>query len=590
MAKKDKQWELHRVEERLTYLYTLKSDLIPKVREWRKKYKWERIKSKNPSKSDYLTNTIFSIINAKFSELLSWMQEFDFIPMSDEAYRNINMVKKIWNYEWINSKTDKELAEVIQSSLQNWDWFMYEWTRRIIRTIKSPKTNSEWLIEFDDEEIIEYDWIYCEYINWEDIYFDWLDIDTANEAIWIKYRDRDDFINSFKDNKNYKNVNEEIPIWKHYYIAVWETDLHIKSNLKDDEVISELRYYNKAKDEFIILANWVEVLNSHIPYKHKELPFCKFEDYRLLDRFYSMWEYELLEDDEKYKDALRSLNIDVIKAQMWFTTIDPDADFDEATIEIWTNKFARVAPKDIAHFSPNINANTIIQAEEAANNDIIIKSWIDFRSQILSSWETATKTQSKQQSARKRINLNLKLNWYSFFERLARLRMSNISILYSQKEKVIPLKWWNIDKNWTFTPLNSWYWTFIVKPEYVKWVFNILPITESILWISNEKEKQNFLNWVQIAWNLLWDDWKPIFPKEQIGKKLTEMWNLSYEELTQKSEINKNPEDIIKSIKNNNNGIVNDSTSPMSPDFIPPEQRSWAKLSVPVLSWQTNEL
>ena len=585
---KNKQWELHNVEERLTYLYTLKSELIPRVRDWRKKYKWERLKQKNPNKSDYITNTIFSIINAKKAELLTWLQEFDFIPMSDEAYRNINMIKKIWQYEWINSKTDKQLADVIHSALLNWDWFMYEWTRRIKRDIQVPTINSDWLIVFNKEEIVDYDWIYCEYINWEDIYFDWLSIDTSNEAIWIKYWDRKDFINSFKDNPNYKNVDDNIPIWKHYYVAVWETELCIKNHLQDEEIISELRYYNKARDEFIILANWVEVLNSPIPYKHKELPFCKFEDYKLSDRFYSMGEYELLEDDEKYKDALRSLNIDVIKAQMWFTVIDPEADFDEATVEIWTNKFARVNPRDIWHFSPNINANTIIQAEESANNDLIIKSWIDFRSQILWQSETATKTQAKTQSARKRINLNLKLNWYSFFERLARLRMSNISLLYSQKEKVIPLKWWSIDKNWTFTPLSNWYWTFLVKPEYIKWIYNVLPITESILWISSEKDKQNFLTWVQVAWNLIWQDWKPVFPQEQIGKKLAEMWHLPFEELTQKWQINQTPEDIIKWVENENNWVVNDATSHMSPDFIPPEQRSWAKLNIPTLSWQTN--
>jgi hypothetical protein len=590
MENKNKQWELHRVEERLTYLYWLKKELIPKVREWRKKYKWERLKPKNPNKSDYITNTIFSIINAKKSELLSWLQEFDFIPMSDDAYRNLQMIKRIWEFEWINSKTDKQLADVIHSALLNWDWFMYEWTRHIKRKIKIPFQTQDWYIEFKEEEVTDYDWIYCEYIDWENIYFDWTNIDNANEVIWIKYWDRDDFLNSFWNNPNYKNVNEQIPLWKHYYIATWNPELCIKNNLKDDEIISELRYYNRARDELIILANSIEVLNSPIPYKHKELPFCKFEDYVLSDRFYSMWEYELLEEDEKYKDALRSLNIDVIKAQMWFTVVDPDADFDEATIEIWTNKFARINPKDIAHFSPSISANTIIQAEQSANEDIIIKSWIDFRSQILSQSETATKTAAKTQSARKRINLNLKLNWYSFFERLARLRMSNISLLYSQKQSTIPLKWWNIDKDWIYSPLNKWYWQFVVKPEYVKWVYNILPITESILWISTERDKQDFLNWVQIAWNLIWEDWKPVFNQSKIWQKLAEKWNVSYDELTQKWTINKTPEDIVKELENNNNWIPNDSTSPMSPDFIPPEQRSWAKLNIPTLWWQSNNL
>lgn len=584
ISKKDEA--LHRVENRLVYLYQFKSDLISSVRDYKRLYKWERIKPKSLTKSDYKTNTIFSIINAKKAELLSWMQEFDFIPLSDDAYKHLNLVKKIWDFEWINSKTDKQLADVIHSSLIAWDWFMYEWTRTIKRNIREPYLKN-WKVEFKDKEVIEYDWIYCEYIDWENIYFDWTNIDNSNEVVWIKHWDRKNFINSFELNPNYKNVNQDLPIWKFYYLASQndKLELSIKWDTKNNEVISELRYYNKANDEFTVLANWVEVCSMPIPYPHKELPFCKFEDYKT-DRFYSMWEYELLSEDELYKDALRSLNIDVIKAQMWFTVINPEADFDEATIEIWTNKFARVAPWDISHFSPNINANNVIQAEQAVDNDMIIKSWIDFRSQILWPWETATKTAAKTQSARKRINLNLKLNGYSFFERLARLRMANIAFLYSDKNRIIPLKWWDIDENWNYTPVNYWYWKFLVKPEYVKWKFNILPITESILWISSERDKQEFLSFIQIAWNLVWEDWKPVFNQSKIWEKLCDKWWVSFEDLTSSSNIYKSPEDLLKEVENSNEWVPNDATSPMSPDFIPPEQRSWAKLNIPTLSWQ----
>lgn len=582
------EW-LHKVEERLVYLHSIKSPLVKSNKEWKIKYRGWRVKDRSKTKSDYKTNTIFSIINAKKAEILSWLQEYDFIPLDDEGIRNTNFVKKIWEFEWLNSKTDKQIASAIDSSLISWDWFIYEWLRRITKNIKNPILDSStWEIKWEDKEELVYDWIYCEYIPWENVYFDWTSLDDANEAIWIKDWDREDFIKTFELNKNYKSVNSKLPIGRHYYIT---TDSRISTtpDLKSDDIITELRYYNKSKDQLIILANWVEVYNSHIPYKHKELPFCKFEDYKLLDRFYSVGEYELLEEDEEYKDALRSLNIDVIKAQMWFTVIDPDADFDEATVEIGTNKFARVRPQDISHFSPNINASTIIQAETSADNDLIIKSWIDYRSQILWASETATKTSAKTQSARKRINLNLKLNWYSFFERLARLRMSNLSLLYSV-EKKIPLKGWEIDWNWVYSPLNWWYWTFVVKPEYIKWSFNLIPITESILWISNERNKQNFLWFMQIAWNLVWSDGKPVFPATKLAEELARQWWVDYEKLTEQSASFKSPEDLLREANNRYAWVTNDSASPSSPDYIPPEQRSWSKQLVPTigsLSWIT---
>lgn len=574
--------ENHLCEDRLLYLHSIKSELIPKQRKWKRKYKWERIKERSKTKSDYKTNTLFSIINAKKSEILTGLQEFDFIPMDDNAQRNIAFVKKIWAHEWLATKTDKHLSNAIHSSCISWDWFVYEWIRRIDRMIKVPSMNSDWFITYKEELVTDYNWIYCEYIPWENIYFDWLDIDKSNEAVWIKYWDRKEFIQSFELNPNYKNVNNDLPVGKHYYLTTDGSQVTLEWDLNSQNVISELRYYNKSRDELIILANWVEIYNWIIPYKHKELPFAKFEDYKLDDRFYSMWEYELLEEDEEYKDALRSLNIDVIKAQFWFTVIDPDADFDEATIEIWTNKFARLDPNAIRHFAPNINANTIIQAEQAANEDLIIKSWIDFRWQILWKSETATKTQAREQSARKRINLNLKFNGYSFFERLARLRMSNISFLYGLWKKTIPLKWGNINSEWIYSPLNGWYWTFVVKPEYVKWAFNIVPITESILWISSEREKSNFLWFVQIAGNLM-ENWAPVFPWSKIWEELAKQFWLSYEDLTWKSPNSKTPEDIINELQSE---MKWEQQTPMANEnYIPPAQRSWAMTNVPILWW-----
>jgi len=77
-----------------------------------------------------------------------------------------------------------------------------------------------------------------------------------------------------------------------------------------------MRYYNKSRDEMIILANGKEVYNTPIPFAHKELPFCPYLDYRVDSRFWGMGEYELLEEDELFADALRSLDIDVVRAQM----------------------------------------------------------------------------------------------------------------------------------------------------------------------------------------------------------------------------------------------------------------------------------
>lgn len=567
----DKQY----IENRLTYLFSLKSEVIPMQKEFALLYSWKEVISDDPYKSSYRTNIIHSIINAKAAEILAWMQEYDFIPLDDEWLRNVLLFKKIWDYEWLSSNTDREIAKAIYSWLKYWDWYLYEWTRTISRKVKVPYY--DWAeLKFEEKEIIEKDWIHCEYIPWENIYHDWISIEEANEVIWIKDWDRKSFMNTFWD--------RELPKWRHYYIWASNT-INLDWDINSDNIVTELRYYNKAEDILVIVANWVIINSTPIPYKHKELPFVSFSDYILDNRVYNMWEYELLWRDAAYKDALRSLNIDVIKAQFWFTVIDPDADFDEATIEIWTNSFARLSPDDIKHFAPNINANNVIQAENQADNDIIIKSWIDFKSQLLWPWETATKTQAKESSSRKRINLNLKLNWYSFFWRLAKLRAANIQLEYSKEWKKIPVKWMSIDENGVAEVINWGYWLFTTKPEYVKWKFNIIPITESILWINSEKEKVKILEYAQVAWNITWEDWAPVIKWDKLVEELSRRMWVDFEKLTQSKEAYKSPEWILKELKNMDNGMTNDTTDPTNPNFIPPEQRSWAVKSVPTIWW-----
>lgn len=540
------------------------------------KYRGASVKKLNPYQSNYSTNIIFSIVQAKMAELLSWMQEYDFIPLDDEAMNTMRLVKLIWQFEWINSLTDGTLAKVFQSALISWDWFMYEGTRRIVRKIKMPYETSEGLVEFKEEEVVEYEGIYSEYIPWEFFYHDWETINEANEAIWIKHWDRKTFINTFKDNPNYKNVNEDLPIGRYYYIAQ-DKAIVLDWNINDSNVVTELRYYNKSKDQFISMVNGVTVCDMPIPYKHKELPFCQYIDYFLPWRAYNMWEYELLSKDEEYKDAIRGLSIDVVKAQMWFTVISPDADFDEWTIEWGPNNYSRIAPEDIRHFSPSISNNSLYQAEQKADEDIIIKSWIDFRSQILWPWETATKVQAKTQSARKRINLNLKMNAYNFFERLARLRMSNIQLLYSSWRKKIPTKGKSVASDGSVTKLNGWYGLYTVDPKHVAWKFNVVPITDSILWTSSERTKARMLEYAQIASAFTREDGKPVINQEKLAEKLSKMFDIDYEELSSSSVVNKTWEELIWEIDMLNKGM--EPWGFTDPNYIPPEQRSWAQNS-----------
>jgi len=293
-----------------------------------------------------------------------------------------------------------------------------------------------------------------------------------------------------------------------------------------------------------------------------------------------MGEYELLRQDELYKTAIRGLKIDVMKYQFGFTAIDPDANVDTSVIEFWPWKFADIDPNSIKHFAPSISTNSLNEAELKADEDIIIKSGHDFRSQLLSPDETAEKTRNKAESTRKRINYTLKQNGLTFFSRLAKLRMANIQEEYKNWPKKISIKWGTIDSKGVFKATKSGYWTFTTKPAYVKGAFNILPITDSILWVSTERDKKVALEFIQVVGNMMGEDGKPIISNEKTVAWISRKFGINFEDITGKGESNKTPEQIMRELEAQTKWESVDPTNPASPDFIPPAQRSGATKNV----------
>ena len=576
--------EKHEVEERLIILKSIKNKdgLVDAQKIWKENNKARRVLERSHDKSDYMTNIGFTVKTAKDAELLAWVQEYKFIPLDEEARTNINPVKLNWKYWWLMAKTDKALSKVIPEATAFWTWVWYEAIKTIRKKIKEPIRSKDGGITYKEKIVVDYDGIWNEYIPWENFFIDGNDIDNSNEVVWIKYWDRNEFLKEHELNPDYKNLSS-IPLGKQYTVVDWEVDN--KYDQDNENIITEMRYYNKSNDQMIILANGAEVLNSPIPFTHKELPFCLFYDYEVLDRIWGMGEYELLAEDIEYRDALRSLSIDVIKAQMGTTMIDESVDIDQSTFELWTNTYTKVSDLDwVKFYSPNVSTNSIDNAELKVDNDIIAKSGIDFKAQQLSPQETATRTAAKTESGKKKINLNLKINGYSFFGRLARLRMANIQLLHSIGSKEIFVEGQDVDSNWVTSPLNGGYWSFTIKPWMVKGNFNIVPITESILGISEERDLEHILRYAEVAGNIVDSNGQPVVQGDKLVKAITERFGLDFDSLTSASQQQKSPEQIVNELKSEDRGTSLAPNDPNSPGYIPPAQRSGATNAVPT-SW-----
>ena len=148
-----------------------------------------------------------------------------------------------------------------------------------------------------------------------------------------------------------------------------------------------MEYYNKYKDEYIIIANDVHINPFEsgympIPHPHKDIPIVCYTDHQVDGDIYGRGEYDITEKSRNLKDESRSLMIETVKIQGGIITIDPSSDFDETVERIGLKQFAHVAKEDFGFFAPSVNISPLELLEKKLDEDIIIETGVDFRGQL----------------------------------------------------------------------------------------------------------------------------------------------------------------------------------------------------------------
>lgn len=567
------------ISKRFELLRTIKDEdnLYNKSAEWRRK-------ANSKESGDFKTQIWLTVKLQKDTELIAAQPEWSFVPLNDEWRVNRRMVKYAWDYHWLISNTDRVIAQVIASSTTYGTWFMYEWIRHIYKKIKTPSYRKEdWrvIISFKEEEKLVYSWIYCEKIPFQNVFINWTNIENITEAIIIRYISKDSYIAEKELDPSFSNISKIKTSNAQIHLVDW-TSRWSNENEDFSNLVVEIEYFNSAADEHIIIANWITVKDSAIPYTHKEIPLCLYIDNPSEERIYWIWEFELTELDEKYKNELRLLLVKGVKSAIGIVFKDKlsEIEADELTYWLW-EVYETSDINWIKHFAPNVPIQAIAEIENRIDNDIIAKTWVDFRSLMLSPWETATKTDWKQLSTKKRVNMNIKVNAFDFYRRLAYLRMKNIQFLHTIKDIDVPVKWWSITEDWIFIWDWSEYWLWKIKWKHTKGDFLVIPIVETMLWNTKERDRQLAIQYAQLVWNMVEQDWSRPVKAWQLAKLITNLFDYDFEQLTEQWWNSKSAKDILKEFDMQTNWT---KWTPQDPNYIAPAQRSGAQW-VPTLSW-----
>lgn len=573
---------LNFVEQRLMELKSLKDkyNLTDKGRIWKEKANMKE-ETATEDENDFRTQVSATVKRQKDAELSANMPEYSFIPLSDEGQVNRRIVRETWGYHWLMSNSDKQIGKVIKSATTYGTGILYDGIKHTLKKVKEPyvkdvivEGETIKVIDFK-EKIIQKSRIYCEKIPFLNFFINGTDIDNSTEAVVIRYIDKDDYIDEKTLNPFYKNISQISSASKTYTltgITDWED---IQSGWSNENTVTELSYYNSAKDMYIVLANGIEVLNTHIPYMHKELPFCPYYDNEAEDRFWGIGEFELLAPDELAKNEYRSLTIQAVKSAIGFIIKEAWADFEVSDINFGIGEVVETDDiEGIQHFAPNTPIQAISELEFKIDNDIIAKSGVDFKALHLTPNESATKTANKQGSTKKRINLNIKDNGFSFFRRLGELRLSNIQQLHMMEPRRIPMEWGSLRNDGVFIRDETGsFGSGIIGANFIKWDFLVLPITESMLGNNKERRKENLLNFMQTSGNLMDDEMKPVIKGKQLAKLACDEFGYDFEKLTESSSDAQTAEQAMDDVFWEK-GQAQPWENPNDPNYVPPAQRS----------------
>ena len=572
------------VVDKYIELYSIRDEdgFIWKMQKWIEKSQLV-VGEKDKQQSDYRTFTSRAVSDTQQADLLHNMPIYDYIPLSKEARAWVFYLKEAWKRLWKIDETDRKILEVVEDAWDLGSWILYQWWKIEKRKVSVPYFDNGNLA-FEKGEREEYFWVYSEFVPIENIMFDWTTIENSNECIWIKYWDKQDFINAHELNKLY-TLPDELPALNHY-IEAHKKLPKIKNAIGEEDLVQELRYYNKSEDKLIITANWAEVYETAIPHTHKELPFVKFDNHKYRDRFIQMGSYEMLDEPEKYIDAIRSQSVDATKANIWFNAVPKDSDFNPEMTKVGAFSFIEMEdPSSIKHIWNTIQPSQLWDLENRASNDIIVLTGVDYRQQVLgSSWETAKKTSSRNAAQQKRTNKILKKNSFNFYNRLAKLRLADMQFMNSIKETELPLKGNNQTKN-GFEKIQNWYWLFTLPKDALKGKFDIVLQTESLLWNSTEKDKENYLNFFQVFGNLADEAGKPIINPNRMVEIAGQKIGVDTDSLTEKEEINKDGKQIVDELKSLRGGQDMNAANESNPNFIPWANRANNAWWVNVIGW-----
>lgn len=340
---------------------------------------------------------------------------------------NYNMDRTGFDYEYYIAK----LAASARGTAFLRDYWRYE--ERVVQDIESvDKETGE--IKYKERTIIDYDDDYTGFIENEFVYIDPTarDDDDMTDAIIREILPIEEFQRIYGSRQDFINVKYVHPGGE----TTTRSFFQMPKDMREMDV-EVLHYYNRAVDEYNVVANNMPIRIGPIPNKHKEIPLASVHQYRVAGRFWSLGIPKVVSQLTEERRSVRNMNIDRQKMQLnKMFIVNTAFDLDEedlimrphGLIGVDTNGQPLnqvIQPLEYGDVSPSY-----FRTEEILLDDIRRATGIDDRQQGVNQGGTATEAAILKESTLKRINMIAQLSEMKTLVRIGRLKWSNIQFFY----------------------------------------------------------------------------------------------------------------------------------------------------------------
>lgn len=366
-------------------------------------------------------------IERKSRPLLKRVEDSD---LGLETFNNSILV-----YNMNRTGFDYQLFLAKQSASIRGTAFLMDYYRIDKREIQDATgVDADGKISYTKKEVVDFDDDYTEWIPNEFIYVDpdAKHIDEAKDMFWREIIDIDEFHRKYGFKPDFDCVEKVKAASETINRAFFRMPKDINENH-----VEALHYYNRARDEYIVLANNVVVRNGPLPTKHKELPIAVIYHYLVPGYFWGMGIPKVIKYLTEERNSIRNLNLDRQKMQlnkMFLKNSGMDLDEEETVtrpfgiIEVETN--GQPLSQAIQPLEYGDVPASYFRTEEILLEDIRRAHGIDDRIQGVNVGGTATEAAIMKESSQRRINLITTLSEMDTIRRIGRLKWSNIQFFY----------------------------------------------------------------------------------------------------------------------------------------------------------------